>query len=210
MKYARLIVIKTAQVQLPSFLRHVRKLRKITQLIQEGRLQLDDLSEDKPKVIRALKKLDPRTITMVIRSRVGKKNRPWRRIRLFDKKRPMVRMVSFKCDTEVQTCQRLFPKDRIRSLERILGLPLIREYEYSPVDEWRYVDILPAANFEDDIHCRMRTLPESSKFVALSYAWGETFSDGSHLTDVGTALLSHGRNHVSLEYLRAIMLPFLP
>lgn len=100
-------------------------------------------------------------------------------IRHVPRKGSMVRMPRYK--SPVLVPQQPLREDQIRSLKRIYTAPREGDYMYSPA-AWRCADIHPAASFDDRIEFRMQTLPESTRFIALSYAWGDTFWDESHLT----------------------------
>ncbi|KAK4959854.1 hypothetical protein LTR10_002742 [Elasticomyces elasticus] len=66
--------------------------------------------------------------------------------------------------------------------------PLYRYTQLSD-DEIRVLYLEPARNLEAPIHCRMKTIDLARRkggeqYRTLSYAWGPTYPDGSHLSDV--------------------------
>lgn len=80
-------------------------------------------------------------------------------------------------------------------------------WEWGPlinVNDIRVFSIQPARS-EDPMHCYFETasLENTCDYAALSYAWGETHVDGSHLTEV--IYMDHVPFKVTLTVLRALV-----
>lgn len=76
------------------------------------------------------------------------------------------------------------------------GSGVISTYQYEPLanGQIRLIELQPAQRFDDTIRLRVRNSYLDSChpgvadcrewYVTLSYAWGEIYPDGSHLSDV--------------------------
>ena len=73
----------------------------------------------------------------------------------------------------------------------------MNEYEYTSLgtDEIRVLEVLSVKDDGEPLRCNIRKIrlevtsatgqqhAASTEFVTLSYTWGRTYSDGSHLTE---------------------------